>query len=88
MAASYTGPSRNYYDKETQTIWFGNKGVKFVGGIPTVVDGWGNPTGEKVNALGDGNFTIIAGGNYHGTCLLYTSPSPRDRQKSRMPSSA
>ena len=26
-------------------------------------------------------------GEYH-TCLLYTSPSPRDRQKSRMPSSA
>ena len=29
--------------------------------------------------------------NYSGpkeTCLLYTSPSPRDRQKSRMPSSA
>ena len=24
----------------------------------------------------------------HGTCLLYTSPSPQDRQKSRMPSSA
>ena len=24
----------------------------------------------------------------HNTCLLYTSPSPRDRQKSRMPSSA
>ena len=24
----------------------------------------------------------------HGVCLLYTSPSPRDRQKSRMPSSA
>ena len=24
----------------------------------------------------------------HQTCLLYTSPSPRDRQKSRMPSSA
>ena len=26
-------------------------------------------------------------GSFH-TCLLYTSPSPRDRQKSRMPSSA
>ena len=28
--------------------------------------------------------------NWHAfdTCLLYTSPSPRDRQKSRMPSSA
>ena len=24
----------------------------------------------------------------NGPCLLYTSPSPRDRQKSRMPSSA
>ena len=24
----------------------------------------------------------------HNICLLYTSPSPRDRQKSRMPSSA
>ena len=27
------------------------------------------------------------GRRYYG-CLLYTSPSPRDRQKSRMPSSA
>ena len=27
-------------------------------------------------------FTLV------GACLLYTSPSPRDRQKSRMPSSA
>ena len=26
--------------------------------------------------------------NCHSHCLLYTSPSPRDRQKSRMPSSA
>ena len=26
--------------------------------------------------------------NKNKTCLLYTSPSPRDRQKSRMPSSA
>ena len=24
----------------------------------------------------------------NGTCLLYTSPSPRDRTRSRMPSSA
>ena len=28
----------------------------------------------------------VSGGVW--TCLLYTSPSPRDRQKSRMPSSA
>ena len=29
-----------------------------------------------------------AGRAKYGNCLLYTSPSPRDRQKSRMPSSA
>ena len=28
---------------------------------------------------------LVPGG---GTCLLYTSPSPRDRTRSRMPSSA
>ena len=30
------------------------------------------------------NYTFVHG----DICLLYTSPSPRDRQKSRMPSSA
>ena len=30
----------------------------------------------------------VYAGSFYGTCLLYTSPSPRDRQKSRMPSSA
>ena len=31
---------------------------------------------------------LIIGQERVGYCLLYTSPSPRDRQKSRMPSSA
>ena len=34
---------------------------------------------------------VVVGGiiaSPYNTCLLYTSPSPRDRQKSRMPSSA
>ena len=37
-----------------------------------------------------GDFTNMDNAQYvnDGTCLLYTSPSPRDRQKSRMPSSA
>ena len=30
---------------------------------------------------------FVTSGNINN-CLLYTSPSPRDRQKSRMPSSA
>ena len=32
--------------------------------------------------------TVLARRSRHHACLLYTSPSPRDRQKSRMPSSA
>ena len=35
-----------------------------------------------------GNLIYIPSADAHGVCLLYTSPSPRDRQKSRMPSSA
>ena len=31
---------------------------------------------------------FIASGAFHLSCLLYTSPSPRDRTRSRMPSSA
>ena len=38
----------------------------------------------KDNRLGKTKFLNVL----QGTCLLYTSPSPRDRQKSRMPSSA
>ena len=37
---------------------------------------------EGVSITHPARFTLV------GTCLLYTSPSPRDRQKSRMPSSA
>ena len=32
--------------------------------------------------------TLRSTARMYSTCLLYTSPSPRDRQKSRMPSSA
>ena len=31
---------------------------------------------------------MLVGVMWSGCCLLYTSPSPRDRQKCRMPSSA
>ena len=36
----------------------------------------------------DRTFTNFENISEAGTCLLYTSPSPRDRKKSRMPSSA
>ena len=34
--------------------------------------------------IGNGDFIVLD----PKTCLLYTSPSPRDRTRSRMPSSA
>ena len=52
----------------------------------------GNSIEEVENSLksealfnGAEAYTIVTESN---DCLLYTSPSPRDRQKSRMPSSA
>ena len=49
------------------------------------VDALASPEGRKLKVLIDINRNI-AGGLM--TCLLYTSPSPRDRTRSRMPSSA
>ena len=43
--------------------------------------------GNAVGMLGMGPKQVVLLGHID-TCLLYTSPSPRDRQKSRMPSSA
>ena len=42
---------------------------------------------QKINFLRDANTDYLDLGRTY-FCLLYTSPSPRDRQKSRMPSSA
>ena len=46
--------------------------------------------GSTYSASGSGVTMDVGGGNSAdgNVCLLYTSPSPRDRQKSRMPSSA
>ena len=45
---------------------------------------------NPAHAWADGFVRILKGGFHDAPygCLLYTSPSPRDRQKSRMPSSA
>ena len=56
----------------TSTTTFGNMAVS------------ANTSGKfriRVTAVGSPAYTVYS-------CLLYTSPSPRDRQKSRMPSSA
>ena len=45
--------------------------------FPAFVDGRAYSIARQIRLLG-----------YRGDCLLYTSPSPRDRTRSRMPSSA
>jgi len=42
----------------------------------------------SVLEVGDGIIIPGDGAAYYNSCLLYTSPSPRDRTRSRMPSSA
>ena len=41
-----------------------------------------------LSAAGFETITVTDGAKVNETCLLYTSPSPRDRTRSRMPSSA
>ena len=51
---------------------------------------------ERFKSFSSIRYLLLAGafavstfnGIFFYACLLYTSPSPRDRQKSRMPSSA
>ena len=43
---------------------------------------------NAVDAAGVHPLLLAVGSERYMPCLLYTSPSPRDRQKSRMPSSA
>ena len=42
----------------------------------------------REDLAGDVPVDVLTEANVLGVCLLYTSPSPRDRTRSRMPSSA
>ena len=69
--------------------------------LATVIQTWGSsprPTGSRMIINEKGDFSgSVSGGCVESAvvresmsliCLLYTSPSPRDRTRSRMPSSA
>ena len=47
-----------------------------------------NADGELCRTAVDTGYHLVRSPTGKCICLLYTSPSPRDRQKSRMPSSA
>ena len=65
-----------------ETFHFIEKSVKTLSnGLQQISDKASVNTGDIAQLMAPMNI-------YMHTCLLYTSPSPRDRQKSRMPSSA
>ena len=63
-----------------------NDGVPLTIKEYAVQTGYSPRTGQKMG--GDTPSSNTGAESKPNTCLLYTSPSPRDRQKSRMPSSA
>ena len=69
------------YNRKLQTGSGGNVSARIPGTEHMLVKASGGSMGDCVVDVEKG---IMEG----FVCLLYTSPSPRDRQKSRMPSSA
>ena len=78
------GPHGSISGLSPQTIAYGSD-AQTVTAVPSAdafFVGWSDGLGSATRT--DAGVT----GPLAVTCLLYTSPSPRDRQKSRMPSSA
>ena len=73
---------------ESAASKFGSPGKAVYGYDVKLID---ENTGEELTGAGQKGVVAIEGPLPPGcmqTCLLYTSPSPRDRTRSRMPSSA
>ena len=71
--------------ESSTTLWSG-----VVDAVPSC-NGDENPYTKRAGSApneGSGPLTANDGNYYIYTCLLYTSPRPRDRTRSRMPSSA
>ena len=76
----------------TSDLQLGELAVNFNDGkVFLKQDTSGVGVGTRIVEVGAGTTTFAGKTLFvteNGNCLLYTSPSPRDRQKSRMPSSA
>ena len=78
------GPTLRYHGNPMRMPWDQAMDIDTDGGV-LMVDG-------KIAEVGAGAALTAAHPEAeitrYGSCLLYTSPSPRDRTRSRMPSSA
>ena len=84
-AAQYGFPAAHAFEPD-QWLEHGDK-VEVAGVTFDVVHAPGHTPGHVVFVQKDDKIAMVGDVLFQG-CLLYTSPSPRDRQKSRMPSSA
>ena len=60
---------------------FDNFGSIDYSGLQTIFD-------DAIGSMIDNAISVAPDADQRTACLLYTSPSPRDRTRSRMPSSA
>ena len=67
-------------------FWGAEKGYEALDGVIDAVSGYADGEGVKPSYREITKFSNKFNPDNH--CLLYTSPSPRDRTRSRMPSSA
>ena len=85
VAIDPTDPSYsddNPFTYEIKDIAIKNKATRDIDAVPYIVIDSSNNNLPMFPTANDNTITK------EDDCLLYTSPSPRDRQKSRMPSSA
>ena len=84
LAASYARYNDNFVKSASSAIAYRRKRVAVFGKLAKPRAAAITLTISAVLFAG----AIFMASDRHVGCLLYTSPSPRDRQKSRMPSSA
>ena len=92
VASTLSPPRRGWFDvlddwlKRDRFVFVGWSGLLLFPTAYLAIGGWLTGTTFATSWYTHGlASSYLEGANF---CLLYTSPSPRDRQKSRMPSSA
>ena len=79
----FMGPEAEFFIFDDVKFNSGGNGSFYE--VDSIEGSWNTGRTEEGGNLG---YKPRTKGGYFPVCLLYTSPSPRDRQKSRMPSSA
>ena len=76
------------YDVQCNTIWAGDDFIEDNGGTRVVIGSNRREDRVRIDLENSDEVEMGRGSVLFYSCLLYTSPSPRDQRGSRMPSSA